>query len=223
MKKTYYYCSSCHLYIPLEYSKKHADPEIYQKDCPICGAIACASKELLTEEEMFYKLLNSMFEFVYGKERQATPGSLETTKKEIKEIVPAYIKVCEDLFYKAIKRNAEEENSIYASGIANDMIKVVEDYEKIFSISIIKDMRSSIKENLMIQIKNNEYPTMVGCDSELLSKYVSTSTLYESYEKHIRRLTDWNVMIKRRYVDNRINLLIYLLDLTPVEIDVELK
>lgn len=223
MKKTYFYCSSCHLYIPLEYAKNNADPSINQSDCPICGAIACHSKELMTEEEMFFNLLKSMYEFVNNESRENVPCSLAEIKKEIKELIPAYLKVCEDLFYKAVKRNAEEENSIYASGIANDMIKVVENYEKIFNISIIKDVHSTIKENIMMHVKNNEYPTMVGCDSELLSKYVPTSALYDSYEKHIKRLTDWNMMIRHRYVDNRLNLLIHLLNLSPVEIDAELK
>lgn len=218
MKRIYYHCSHCNLYIP----KKYVKASTYWAECPVCfDDDAC--KELLTEEEMLQNLLKGIYSFVNNSVITVLPKSMEEIKRKIKDLIPLYIRKCENQFYEAVKRNAEEENSIYASGIANDMIKVVENYEKIFNISIIKDMRSTIKENIMMQVKNNEYPTMVGCDSELLSKYVPTSALYDSYEKHIKRLTDWNMMIRHGYVDNRLNLLIHLLNLSPVEIDAELK
>ena len=218
MKRVYYHCSHCNLYIP----KKYVKASTYWFKCPVCFDYD-AYKELLTEEEMFKKLLKGIFAFVNDSEITTLPKSTEEVKREIKDLIPLYIRKCESQFYDAIKRNAEEENSLHSNCIAEEMLKVVENYEKIFNISIIKDNRSVIKESLSEQIRNNNYPVIIGCDADLLSKYVPNSTLYESYEKHIKKLTDWNMILKQRYVDNRINLLIELLDLSPVELDAEIK
>ena len=218
MKRIYYHCSHCNLYIP----KKYVKASTYWAKCPVCFDYD-ACKELLAEEEMLQNLLKGIYSFVNNSEITILPKSMEEVRRRIKDLIPPYIGKCENQFYEAIKRNANEENSLYSICIAEEMIKVVEKYEKIFNVSIIKDNRSIIKENISEQIRNNNYPVVIGCDADLLSKYVPNSALYESYEKHIKNLTDWNMILKQRYVDNRINLLIELLNLSPVELNAEIK